>query len=89
MLKRSCKKWTSNHLPNLELLSLRNVLAFPKASSTGFALNNLASMSPPPVSAPATSDKYLKHVLVVSVLPAPDSPDIKIACVTRSEPKFL
>ena len=71
------RKYISKYLPNLLELSFLMVFALPNASNIGLADNILLLilfLTDPPV----TCDKYCKHCLVASVLPAPDSPDIII-----------
>jgi hypothetical protein len=65
------------HLPNLDELSLRVVLALPNASIKGLASRICCWIWPtPPASSPRLeiSARYDKNTLVASVLPAPDSP---------------
>lgn len=63
-------------LPKRDELLLRSVLALPKASISGLASRTLfwmlALLDPPCWLFSAT---YCKNSLVVSVFPAPDSPD--------------
>lgn len=59
------------YLPNLDELSLRTVLAFPKASKMGLASKICCSIQE---CCPLVEAKYCKISLVLSVLPAPDSP---------------
>ena len=84
---------TSNHLPNLDELLLRTVLALPNASKIGFADKIRSSIDTSPSFKeqfrvpPPTSAKYCKHFLVVSVLPAPLSPAINMAWLDRVRTK--
>ena len=61
------------NLPKREELSLRSVLALPKASRMGFAASTFLSA---PLALPAQSARYSRHTLHVTVLPAPDSPEM-------------
>ena len=84
--------YTCVYLPQRELLSLRSVLALPKASRTGFDSRTLSSSAfAPPRGVPASSkrrferyDRYRRMNLHVSVLPEPDSPEITNDCDARS-----
>jgi hypothetical protein len=69
------------NFPNLELLSFLTVLALPQASSTGLVWTILSSSEASPSlrlpDAPMVA-KYAMTFFVFSVLPAPDSPVIRI-----------
>ena len=69
-------KCTSMNLPKRLELLLRSVFALPNASSSGFAWSTFASTF---CSEPATSARYERQCFVASVLPAPLSPEIRIA----------
>lgn len=71
---------TCMYFPKRLELSLRTVLAFPKASRIGFDSNTCCSMVPSsvePVLLPRIA-RYFMMILHVSVLPAPDSPLTKM-----------
>jgi len=76
------------NLPKRDELSLRTVLAFPKASRMGFD-RSTRSMTPAfdVASAPRpTTVRYRMTILVVSVFPAPDSPEMRIDCDASAAP---
>ena len=70
------------NLPNLEELSFLIVFAFPYASIAGLAATIWSSSDPPPFKADVSLDvaatiaKNWITLLVLTVLPAPDSPEI-------------
>ena len=70
-------KWISTHLPKRLELSLCVVLAFPKASSRSPDCS--ASWVAPTGEAESCASDAMQS-LAVSVLPAPDSPETRIAC---------
>ena len=74
-------KCISIQRPKREELLFRCVLALPKASSSGVALSTCVSIA---LSDPAISARKDRQCLVASVLPAPDSPEIKMAWSTPS-----
>uniref|UniRef100_A0A2M4DC77 Putative secreted protein n=1 Tax=Anopheles darlingi TaxID=43151 RepID=A0A2M4DC77_ANODA len=65
------------NLPKRELLLLRVVLALPNASRMGFASRIFCSIGP---AVALVSHRNLSRYLVLSVLPAPDSPETMIDC---------
>mmetsp|Transcript_26561 Transcript_26561/g.83075 ORF Transcript_26561/g.83075 Transcript_26561/m.83075 type:complete len:208 (+) Transcript_26561:365-988(+) len=79
---RSLRKSTWTNLPKRLLLSLRPVLAFPNASSTGFVAMTLFSMlsSGEPELSAERNERWRKQSLAASVLPAPDSPKTQMDC---------
>ncbi len=69
------------YFPNLLELLFLHVLLFPKASKIGFVANILSPIVIwPGIAPPQRSTKKAIINLLFSVLPAPDSPDITIAC---------
>ena len=73
------------YLPNRELLSFRTVFELPKLSITGLQFNILTSTGTSPSFGPPSSfsnSEVMKpmHNLVPKVLPAPDSPEMHMAC---------
>lgn len=75
------RRWpiTSMNLPNRELLLFRVVFALPNASKIGLASRILRSIGP---AAANEWHRYLRIYFVLSVLPAPLSPDTIIDCDT-------
>lgn len=67
------------NLPNRELLLFRVVFALPNASKIGLASRILRSIGP---AAANEWHRYLRIYFVLSVLPAPLSPDTIIDCDT-------
>ncbi len=74
-------KYKAVYFPNLEELSFRKVLAFPKASSKGLQFKILSSIGTNPIlfRAPWILVRKAMHRFALSVFPAPDSPEIQIA----------
>eukprot|EP00966_Prymnesium_polylepis_P312700 7225816-Prymnesium_polylepis.1 len=70
-------KCTSTHLPNRLELLLRLVLALPSTSSRRDAQRSCLCSDP--VRSPHTSTRKLSVCFVASVLPAPDSPLMRMA----------
>ena len=66
-------KWMSMYFPNRDELSLRIVFALPKASRIGLASRICCSIQE---CFPEMAARYCKINLVLSVFPAPDSPEI-------------
>ena len=78
------------NLPKRDELSLRTVLALPSVSSTGFVESRRSSTPASPFRPPpAHSLSILRHCFVVSVLPAPDSPEMRMACAHRDSRRPL
>ena len=66
-------KWMSIYFPNRDELSLRIVFALPNASRMGLASRICCSIQE---CFPEMAARYCKINLVLSVFPAPDSPEI-------------
>ena len=75
---------TSKCLPKRDELLLRIVFALPIASITGLVCMSCAATpapAPPPFPFPAlSSPRYVRQIFIASVLPAPDSPEMRIDC---------
>jgi hypothetical protein len=85
LMQPSPSNWISAYLPKRLLLSLRTVLALPNASSSGLLSSTASSTGrdwPPPLGPPCVlppwAARYFMMSLVVSVFPAPDSPDTRM-----------
>ena len=80
----------SMNFPKREELSFRVVHALPKASSSGLDSSTLtsterSSCNAPSAEWPPMKARYFMMSLAVSVLPAPDSPEMRMDCdATRS-----
>lgn len=82
-------KLISSHFPKRLELLFRQVFELPKLSNKGFDPRTRSSMAVCPTEEEElillfpidAADKYCKHFFVVSVLPAPLSPLITIACL--------
>ena len=70
-------KWTAHHLPKRLELLLNTVFALPKVSST-IPLSSAASAVLP--DEPEIAVRHAIAIFVVSVFPAPLSPEIRIDC---------
>ena len=70
-------KWTAIHLPKRDELLLYTVLALPIASSRNDD-SSAASVMPPELWLSAA--RQFMQIFVVSVLPAPDSPETRMLC---------
>lgn len=71
-------------MPKREELSLRVVLALPKASSTGLVFSSLFFTALTFSVLPETAATYCMIFFDDSVLPAPDSPEIMTTCAQIS-----
>lgn len=81
-------KCNSINFPNLLLLSFLSVLALPNDSRIGFDCRTLSITDPVrndelPLELP-TVVRYRSTILVDSVLPAPDSPEMRIVWLTAA-----
>ena len=74
------------NLPKRDELLFRPVFALPTASRIGFDESTFAARSSPlePLPARERHARYRIMYLLVSVLPAPDSPETTIDCERRS-----
>ena len=73
-------KWTAHHLPKRLELLLYTVFALPNASSTIPLSKHFSVIAP---LEPEISARHDIAIFVVSVFPAPDSPEIRIDCAFR------
>ena len=72
--------WMSKCLPKRDELLLRIVFALPKPSMIGFVIISRGAISSAtrwPFEV-ATCEMYVKQIFIASVLPAPDSPEMRI-----------
>ena len=90
------------NFPNLELLSLRSVFAFPNASKRGLARKTLSTVPAPCFLlvdllksdseglVPSTVAKWFMTIFIVSVFPAPLSPVTRIvwSLLSMARPRY-
>ncbi len=81
-----CENWMSKCLPKRDELLFRIVFALPSPSITGLVcISRLATSSV--TFCPFCCDAceiYVRQIFIASVLPAPDSPEMRIDCEVQS-----
>jgi hypothetical protein len=73
-MRPDAENWSVRNLPKRDELLFQTVRALPKFSMMGFVCSTRLWRSPPAVA--ETAARYCSKILAVSVLPAPDSPEM-------------